>query len=377
MMDTMGIIFSNIYDSNMGKLTGVRTAASIPFGGRYRQIDFILSDMANSGIRNIGIITKYNYQSLMDHLGTCEEWDLKLGEGVRFLPPYATSHTGAYHGKIEALQTALPILERCMSDYVVLADSTVLCSIDFTEVVRQHVASGADVTVIAKSGIANGKDEQKFAISLDENGKVSDLAMDYMAPKGYLVGMSMFIMSREKLIDVIHELVPHGKYHFERDFLMEYYNQGKITVNVYPFSDVAMFNNDVEAYFRNSMTLLEEPVRRSLFRGNIPIYTKVRDAVPTSFGKNGKAPNCLIADGCQINGKAEHSIIFREVTIDEGAQVKDSIIMQGAKIGTGAKLQYVILDKNVTIEPGVCLLGSPDHPQVISKNAHISKGAEQ
>ena len=102
-MDMMGIIFSNIYDNNMGELTRERTSASIPFGGRYRQIDFILSNMANSGIRDIGIITKYNYQSLMDHLGNCDEWDLKLGDGVRFLPPYATGHTGAYRGKLEAL----------------------------------------------------------------------------------------------------------------------------------------------------------------------------------------------------------------------------------------------------------------------------------
>ena len=111
-MDTMGIIFSNIYDNNMGELTNERTSASIPFGSRYRQIDFILSNMTNSSIRNIGIITKYNYQSLMDHLGSCEEWDLSLGDGVRFLPPYATGHTGAYRGKLEALQTALPVLQR-------------------------------------------------------------------------------------------------------------------------------------------------------------------------------------------------------------------------------------------------------------------------
>jgi len=131
-MDTMGIIFSNIYDNNMGELTMERTSASIPFGSRYRQIDFILSNMANSRIQNIGIITKYNYQSLMDHLGNCQEWDLRLGDGVRFLPPYATGHTGAYRGKLEALQTALPVLERSEADYVVLADTTVLCAIDST-----------------------------------------------------------------------------------------------------------------------------------------------------------------------------------------------------------------------------------------------------
>ena len=140
-MSTMGIIFSNIYDNNMGELTAMRTSASIPFGSRYRQVDFVLSNMANSGIKSIGIITKYNYQSLMDHLGNCEEWDLKLGDGVRFLPPYATGHTGAYHGKLEALQTAMPVLERSDAEYVVLSDTTVLCAINFRLVISAPAAT--------------------------------------------------------------------------------------------------------------------------------------------------------------------------------------------------------------------------------------------
>ena len=180
-MEAMGIIFSNIYDSKMGDLTWERTSGSIPFGGRYRQIDFVLSNMSNSGIRNIGIITKYNYQSLMDHLANCEDWDLHLGENVRFLPPYATGHTGAYRGKLEALQTALPVLERSDTEYVILSDTTVLCAIDFSKVVDAHVASGCDLTVVAKAGKADGKHTQTLAVKVDENGKVVDLAVDYCA----------------------------------------------------------------------------------------------------------------------------------------------------------------------------------------------------
>ena len=193
-MEAMGIIFSNIYDNNMGELTRERTSASIPFGSRYRQIDFALSNMANSKISNIGIVTKYNYQSLMDHLGNCEEWDLKLGEGVRFLPPYATGHTGAYRGKLEALQTAMPVLDRCDAEYVVLSDTTVLCAINFAAVLDEHIASGCDITVIAKAGYADGKRRQPLAVKLGEDGKIVDLAVDYCAPSDYLVGMSSFML---------------------------------------------------------------------------------------------------------------------------------------------------------------------------------------
>ena len=128
--------------------------------------------MANSKISNIGIVTKYNYQSLMDHLGNCEEWDLKLGEGVRFLPPYATGHTGAFRGKLEALQTAMPVLGRCDAEYVVLSDTTVLCAIDFAAVLDEHIASGCDITVIAKAGYADGKRRQPLAVKLGEDGKI-------------------------------------------------------------------------------------------------------------------------------------------------------------------------------------------------------------
>lgn len=373
-MNTMGIIFSNIYDSCMGELTSFRTSASIPFGGRYRQIDFILSNMANSGIRDIGIITKYNYQSLMDHLGSCEEWDLKLGDGVRFLPPYATGHTGAYKGKLEALQTALPVLSHNKSEYVVLADTSVLCALNFNEIVEQHAKSGAEVTIVAKRGITDGKRRFPLAVHLGADGKPDDLATDYIAPSDYLAGMSMFIMRRERLIELIEELVPHGKYHFERDYLLAFFNEKKISLNVYEFHNVALYNGSVEEYYQNSMALLEEPIRRSLFRSEVPIYTKVRDAVPTYFGDHGKAANCVIADGCQINGYAENSVVFREVSIGEDAEVRDCIVMQGSKIGKGAKLRYAILDKNVVIGDGVSLLGSKDHPQIISKDAKIERG---
>ena len=249
----------------------------------------------------------------------------------------------------------------------VLSDTTVLCAINFAAVLDEHIASGCDITVIAKAGRANGKTRQPLAVKLGDDGKIVDLAVDYCAPEDYLVGMSMFIMRRDKLIQVIREMVPHGKYHLERDFILPEYNAGNLKVNVYPFHNVALFNQSVDEYFVNNMKLLEPDVRRSLFRSEIPIYTKVRDAVPTLFGYHGQAANCLIADGCHLFGKAENSVIFREVDIEDGAEVRDSIIMQGSKIGAGASIRYCILDKNVTIRPGTKLLGSIDHPLVVDK----------
>ena len=178
-MSTMGIIFANIYDSSLGELTNKRTMASLPYGGRYRQIDFSLSNMTNSGIRHIGVITKYNYQSLMNHIGSGQEWDLELEEGgLEFLSPYATDHNASYRGKLEALNSAMSFLKYAKEEYVILVDSGVLCAIDFNELLEHHIASGADVTVCVKTGIANGEKQLDMAVKVDKKNAVTDIAVD-------------------------------------------------------------------------------------------------------------------------------------------------------------------------------------------------------
>ena len=369
--DVFGLVYAGEENINLRELLNLRSVSALPVGARYRMIDFTLSNMVNSGIRNIGNITKYNYQSLMDHLANCEDWDLHLGENVRFLPPYATGHTGAYRGKLEALQTALPVLERSDTEYVILSDTTVLCAIDFSKVVDAHVASGCDLTVVAKAGKADGKHTQTLAVKVDENGKVVDLAVDYCAPADYLTGMSMFVIERKKLLNIIHELVPHGKCYFERDFVLPQYNEGKLSVNVYSFQNIALFNESLQQYYTNNLSLLDQEVRHSLFQTSLPIYTKVRDSVPTLFGEHGQASDCLVADGCHIFGKANHSVIFREVDLDEDTEVESSVLMQGSKVGARSKLRYVILDKNVTVKPDTKLQGTPEHPLYIRKGVTV------
>ena len=177
-MKMSGIIFSNIYDNAMGELTMHRTAASMPFGGRYRFIDFVLSNMVNSGVNNIGVITKYNYQSLMDHLGGGSEWDLNRKNASLFiLPPFGTGVTNVYRGNLEALSNAVTFLNTTKPDYVLMCDTTVICNIDYDLALQAHVESGADVTVIANSAIKTYEcDSSDLVITADEQGKVKDIS---------------------------------------------------------------------------------------------------------------------------------------------------------------------------------------------------------
>ena len=370
-MKAMGVIFSNIYDSSLGELTNHRTVASLPFGGRYRQIDFALSNMSNSGIYNVGIITKHNYRSLMDHLGSCSAWDMnRKKEGVVFLPPFAEGNTGAvYKGKLEALFSAYHFLDNKAYDYVVACDSTVLCNIDFDAVIAEHVRSGNDVTAVA-SVVADGNN-YPLVLNVDEDGAVAELLVDAAADENALVGMGMFVMNRAKLVAAIREAHSKGYTHFERDFLQRGYHAGTLTVGAYRFDGVVLHNSNIIRYYQNNMALLDKSVRDGLFLKDAPVYTKVRDEAPTYYAKGSRVANCIVADGCVVRGTAEDSVICREVSIDADTKVKSCVVMQGTKIASGAELECVILDKNVTVTAGAKLKGTPAHPVIVKKGETV------
>ena len=366
-MKPMGIVFSNIYDSSLGELTSVRTVASLPFGGRYRQVDFILSNMSNSGIYNIGIITKYNYRSLMDHLGNVSDWDLnRKNEGIVFLPPFASGNTGVYKGKLEALHSAAHFLDNPLYDTVVVSDSTVLCNLNFRPAIRQHIRSGADVTILVNRE-KPGEKKHPLILKADSKNRVTELMIDAPAEEDSYVGMGMFIFSRSLLVNALEDTYSRGLVHLERDYLQKGFNEKKLSLQVFPFDGVVLRNEDIRCYFANNMALLDKDVRDGLFKWDRPIYTKVRDEAPTYYGEGAKISDCLVADGCVMHGEAEKSVLFRGVTLEEGAKVRSSIIMQGTRVGKGAVLDCVILDKNVTVRDGTVLKGTPEHPVIVQK----------
>lgn len=367
-MNVMGLVFANIYDSSLGELTNKRTMASLPYGGRYRLIDFTLSNMSNAGIRHIGIMTKYNYQSLMNHIGSGEEWDLQLEEnGLEFLTPYSMSHAGPYRGKLDAIQSASFYLKLAHEDYVILADADVLCGINLNEVLDAHIASGKDLTVVAKAGICDGERLVDLAVKVNRKGEITDMGVDFSAPKDYLASMGMFILKRELLIEAAEESVAHNYYRFERDFVLRYFSKKLLTVNAYSFKNIALFNESTAEFFRNNLALIDENVRKSLFRADLPIYTKVRDQVPCFYDENCEIDDCIVADGCMLQGVAEHSVLFRGVKLREGAKIKNCVVMADTVIGEGAELENCILDKNVVINPGVRLIGTPEHPVILKR----------
>ena len=344
-MRVMGIIFTN--DASLGDLTIKRTMASIPFGGRYRHVDFALSNLSCAGIRHVGIISRFNYQSLINHVGDGEEWGMELGEGgLEFLTPFAMSTSHAYHGKLESLYNSMDFLEFGGNDeYVVLTDSAVLSNIDLKVI--------------------------DLALKLDAKGEVADIVVDYVADEEYVASMDILVMKKAWLIKQVKEHIARNLFHLDRDLILGGWQKGKVSVNVYPFEGVAMFNESIEEYFRNSMALTEKEIRADLFGANHPVYTKVRDRVPTYYGEACEIENCIVADGCMLEGEAEDSILFRQVTICPGAEFENCVIMNDTVVGQGADLEYVILDKDVTVRPGTVLKGTPKNPIIIKRGETV------
>jgi len=374
-MSATGIIFSNIHDSNLPELTRKRTVASVPFGCRYRFIDFALSNMVNSNIFDISVIAHYNYQSLMDHIGSGKDWDLaRRSGGIKILPPYITAYANAanslYSSRLEALKSVSYILGRLAADYLVMTDCDVICNVDFNEIIKFHKESGAEMTMAVKTVELDEKSAESSTIYYsDDNGFVTDVIEFPKNFKGKAdVALNISVINTKYLQQIVLDAIAHGYTSLTKDIIL--HNLGTHKVAAYKYDGYFACIRSFADYFKHNMELITNgDVRRSLFGDkNRPIYTKVRNSVPTYFSTDSNAVNSLIADGCRIEGTVENSILFRGVKVSKNATVRNSIIMQDTYIGEGAYINCVVSDKNAFIKDGRLLSGTEELPYYISKN---------
>jgi glucose-1-phosphate adenylyltransferase len=376
-MNAAGLIFSNIHDQSIPQLTGNRTMASVPFGCRYRLIDFALSNMVNSDITKIGIITHDNYQSLLDHIGTGKDWDLaRRSGGIKILPPFITSYTGPeanklYSTRLEALMGVMSFIRRCNEDNIVMSDCDAICNINISEALKQHEETEADITIIgAKLNYGDHTNNTKLIeLETDADGKLLGVSRGKPAVDSE-VSTNIVIVKRSYLITALNEASSRGYSHFYMDLISK--NIGKDKFFVYHHTGYYNIIGSLEAYFSCNMELLDPVKRRELFEcPGYPIYTKVRNSAPTKYTENARVKNSYIADGCVIDGVVENSIIFRGVKVGKGAVIKNAIILQDTYIGSDVTLNCVITDKNVVINDGRMLSGHQTMPFFIGKGMRV------
>ena len=361
-VNALGVIFANTYDNLVPELVAERSMASIPFGGRYRLIDFTLSSMANAGIDNVSVIVRKNYHSLMDHLGAGREWDLtrKRG-GLNIVPPFAERSVKLYSGRVDALAQK----ER----YVILSDSYIAMNFDFNKLIDAHVKSGADVTMVYnRAAIPEGARSDNYTIRLDDNDRVVEiLSNDYRIGEQNLA-MNIYVIERESLIHLIHDASVRGLVYFERDILAR--NLKLLNVHAYQFDGYVARVSDMKSYFDENMRLLQEGSMDALF-GPAPIYTKIRDDNPTRYLEGSSVKNSLLADGCVIEGSVENSVLFRGCKIKKGAVVKNCVLMQDTVVEPNCNVEYVVTDKNVHITEDKKLTGTDTFPVFVAKGHSV------
>lgn len=371
MGNVLGLVFANMHDTTLGDMTKNRTMGSVMFGGRYRLIDFPLSNMVNSGISEVGVITKSNYQSLLDHLGSAREWDLARKKGgLYILPPFGNVESTLYRGRIEALYGAMSFIKHSRAKYVILSDCDVVTNIDYKPIVAAHIESGADITAVAHTGVYSSDDIKTSTVfNVDADKNVTSVLINPDISGTCTTSLNVFVMSMDFLIETVNDAMARGNVSFERNILQEKCRELKI--KIYEYDNYFSKLNSPESYFKSNMALLEPENARKLFVPKRSIYTKVSDNAPVKYDLDSKVSNSLIADGCIIEGEVENSVLFRGVKVCKGAKVKNCILMQGTVVGDNAELNYLITDKNVSICENHILTSSPQYPMYVGKGASV------
>lgn len=359
--DYMGILALNENDDGLKRLTKNRTIASIPFGGRYRIIDFALSNLVNAGITNVGIFAETKSRSLLDHIGSGKPWDLDRKNSGIFLFSY-----NGCTDDMKLLQHNMDYLYKSKENNVIISPSYMICNLDYEKAAEFHQQSGKDITVIYKSiDSKNHLFNNCDLLNINDEGRVISVGKNIGAPSDCKISMEMFIMSKQVLIDLVLKGIKTGMYTTLKDAV--YKNTNNFYINSYEFNGYAACINSINSFYRANMDMLNLEINRDLFFQNGKIYTKVQDEAPTKYENTSTVSNTLIANGCIIKGTVESSILFRRVKVEKNANIKNSIVMQSCIIGENAKLSNAILDKNVLVETDKDLRGHESMPLVLEK----------
>ncbi len=368
--NVLGLIYSNSYESSLGALTARRAMGSVPFGGRYRLIDFALSNLVNCGVTKVGVIANSNFQSLMDHVGSGRPWDLsRKVDGLYMLPPFthgATDRDSA--DRIDSLNRIMEFIAKSKQEYVLLMDTNVVCNVDLSRLFSFHAGKNADITIAYTNGKAP-KLDRTMALTINEASRVTSIGIDVKTDADINYSTNIILIRKALLERLIGDAESYTYTSFEKDLIQK--NVSNLNIFAYKVDEWTCTIDSMVSYYDANMALLDKKCRKNLFRADAPVYTKVRNDMPVVYGINSKCENSLIADGCQIEGTVKNSIIFRGVKVAKGAVVENSILMQDAFVGEDAKLNCVIMDKNTVITPKKTLSGDKSYPLFVGKEIVI------
>ncbi len=337
--------------SRLGVLTSKIAKPAVPYGGKYRIIDFPLSNCANSGIDTVGILTQYKPLELNDYVGSGKPWDLeRTSGGVHILPPYQGQQGGNwYKGTANAIYQNLEFIERYEPEYVLVLSGDHIYKMDYSKMIKEHEETGAACTIAVLE--VPLEEASRFGImNTKEDGTIYEFEEKPKNPKSNLASMGIYVFTWKKLKKYLteDEAKPDSSNDFGKDVIPAMLNAGEL-LRVYRFNDYWKDVGTVNSLWEANLDLLNPKIDLNLADQNWRIYSRTTGMPPQYISESADVENSLITDGCEVYGRIDYSVLFENVTVEEGADVEYSLVMPGAVIKKGTKVKYSIIAENAVI----------------------------
>lgn len=364
-MKAIGIILAGGNSARMKELSNKRAIAAMPVAGSFRSIDFALSNMTNSHIQKVAVLTQYNSRSLHEHLSSSKWWDFgrKQGGLYTFSPTITTDNSFWYRGTLDSIYQNIDFLRECHEPYVVIASGDGIYKLDYKQVLNYHIEKGADITVVVRNADADDDLTRFGSVTVDENNRITEFEEKPLNSESKLISTGVYVIRRRLLIELCEAAVQEDQYDFVRGILVRYVESKNISAYMMDtyWSNIA----SVESYYKTNMDFLKKEVRDYFFKVHPDVYSKVDDLPPAKYNPNAVVKNSLVASGTIVNGNVENSILFKKVYVGDNCVIKNSIILNDVHIGDNTYIENCIVEAHSSIQAGQHIEGSPDDIKVV------------
>lgn len=364
-MRAIGIILAGGNNKNMKELSDKRAIAAMPVGGSYRSIDFALSNMSNSHIKKVAVMTQYNARSLTEHLSSSKWWDFgrKQGGLYVFTPTISADNGFWYRGTADCIYQNLDFLRSSHEPYVVIASGDGIYKLDYNKVLEYHIEKKADITVVVKE-LPKDEDASRFGVlNTDEDGRITSFEEKPIEASSNLVSTGVYVIRRRLLIELVEAAAEEDRFDFVRDILVRYKNVKKM----YGYKLDSYWSNiaTVASYYKTNMDFLKKDVRDYFFKEYPEVFTKVDDNPPAKYNAGAQVKNSLVASGSIVNGTVENSVIFKKAYVGNNCRIKNSIILNDVYIGDNSVIENCIVESGNTLRAGSEYKGDPDQIKIV------------
>ncbi len=366
-MKAVGIILAGGNNNRMGELSRKRAIPAMPVGGSFRCIDFVLSNMSNSHVQTVAVLTQYNSRSLNEHLSSSKWWDFgrKQGGLYLFTPTVTAENSDWYRGTADAMYQNIDFLKNRHEPYVIISSGDCVYKMDYNDLLEFHIAKKADITIACKDMPADADVSRFGVVRMNEDSRITDFEEKPLVAQSNTISTGVYIIRRRQLIEILEKSAEENRFDFVTDVLVRYRNVKRVygyKLNSY-WSNIA----SVDDYFRTNMDFLKPDVRKYFFREEPKIYSKVDGLPPAKYNMGSDVSNSLIASGCIVNGRVENSVLFKKVFVGKNCVIKNSIILNDAYIGDNTHVENCIVESHGTLRANTFYSGD-DAVRIVAEN---------